>query len=345
MGFGKGKIGNDTQGTFKKRNTWSLKESDTENVYRVFPAMHSLAEQEKWAQYIVVHWGFSGVDANDPTKTRMRPFNCTEITDRNRNKICHCPQCDYYAERKAEHDAAEAGLVANGATKAAIEEALGPLKGYLKAFSPDKKFYLAVMNQAGEFGHLKIGYKAKKLLDAKLKELLAQKKINGLALEEGVWFNFKRSGKGRETQDVVDVVTTEVTALVNGEEMSVDQIKKAPITEDVANKALEAIEDLTTGGGFKLTVEQIQLLVDCDGDPESIDKIMGITQRAAVQAPAATVTKSEVKVKAVTKEKVKVAETVSETAPETETKAEVVTPKISNQDFLNKFKSKKSATA
>ena len=119
MGFGKGEIG-DNKTTFKKRNTWSLKESVTDNVYRIFPAMHSLAEQEKWSVYQVVHWGFLGVNFNDPTKTVPRPFNCTEITDRNRNKLCDCPQCTYYNQRKSEHDAAEAGMVAEIFARALI---------------------------------------------------------------------------------------------------------------------------------------------------------------------------------------------------------------------------------
>lgn len=352
MGFGTPKYGNNSE-TFKKRNVWGLKESDTENVYRILPPMHSLADSGKWAIYRIVHWGFHGTNPNDSTKTVHRPFNCVEEVDRFKNVITECAQCVDYASKKAECEAAEALMKSEGKTKDEIEETLGSLKAYVKAFAPDKKFYMNVMNAAGEFGFLKIGYKAKKLLDAKIAELREKKKIDPLALEQGVWFNFKRSGTGRETQDIVDVVMESFE--VEGE--TVEKIKRAPLSEDQINKALTDCDDLINAGGFKITPEQVEMLVASSGDPEDVDTVFNLPQRNS--KPAEKVEKRETVLKTTNKEpaapstkasknETKAQEPSSEVKnesnpePKSEVKSEPKT-KISNEEFLKKFRTKKSA--
>ncbi len=285
MGWGKPKYGSSTP----KGQTKGIKEGD--NIFRILPPMHSFAESGKWANYVTVHFGYSGVDSQDPSKKRTKPFRCIKVEDRRSNMVLEeCPECTLFdkttEQLKSRESEIRAELAAAGKSGTDLEEvlatALEPMRGWIKTHSPDRKHYLNVMSPDGkEFYHFKLSHRTKKQLDGVLKELSENEGIDGLDLSQGVLINIKRTGRFLAAQDVVTVVKEKV--VVDGRKL--EQIALRPLTDEEAQAALETCRDLAEVGGYVLTKEQITDLTECSGDPEEVDAIFNRNRKESSASP------------------------------------------------------------
>ncbi len=264
-GLGKAKYGNG--GTFAKNfrlQTPKNKDETTNNIYRIFPPIKSQAETGKWAMYWGIHFGYRGKDRQDPSKTKIRTFKCVEDKDFRTQMIRkECAECNLIAANKRLKEERTAQMKASGQTKEDIDTLLGPLDTWLRDHNVDRKWYINVVNDQGEFGTLAISHKAKKQLDAKLGEL-TQMGIDGIDPEQGVWFNFKRTGKGIEVQDTVEVVMDR-----QGLQMT---LKLAPLSEEQCRQGLAMLPDLLDVVTV-ISSEQIGMLVTGSGDPDEVDAV------------------------------------------------------------------------
>lgn len=276
MGWGKAKL---VTG-FTRCPEWTIKweKKPTDNIYRVMPPLHSLAESGKWLQYAAQHWGYSVPDAKNPIKSFKKTFACIQEKDREKVITQHCPECDLISLYTENAEAKEAKLKAEGVDPEQIKTMMAPVVMWLESHNRDSKFYLAAMNEAGEFGHLKIGFQNKNRLVEKIKALQEQEGIDAFDFDQGAWFNFKRISRNGLDDELI-VVQEMMEADVGGRKQNVKRTKLAPINESKANQALEEITDLAHVGGARLTFEQIKLLTECSGDPEDVQKIFGMTQR------------------------------------------------------------------
>ncbi len=274
-GFGKAKYSGGGFG-----NQWKPKEGD--NHIRVLPPMHTMAEDPQgWARYVGIHFGYCGNNAEEPTRPRVRPFKCIEKKQRNGMVEQECPACNEiegYVNQKKE---LEAKLIAAGKSEDQIKTELAPYTQWLKDHNVDRKHYMNVMIPTGEFGHFTISHKTKKALQEKMKEVAEKKNIDPTDIDEGVWFNIKRTGKMLQAVDTVEFVYSDVE--VGG--TTYQTIKKAPLSEVEQAKALAECKDLATVG-HELTFEQIEALVASGGDPDEVDKVFGGPAKAKA-APAA----------------------------------------------------------
>jgi hypothetical protein len=270
--------------------TWSLENGD--NVYRILPPMLSFAESGRWTNYVTVHYGYTGTDPKNPNG-KKKPFRCIEVKDRRSGMVLEeCPECTLFEERKQLLTEREAELRAqfkaekkpDQEIEELLEAALLSLRTWVKDHRPDRKHYLNVMDREGTFGQLKISHRTKKSLEAKIDELRAEG-TDPLALDQGVFFNIKRIGKGFTDPDVVEVVTQKVEVMVDGKKKLFPEVVMRPLTEQESEKALRECRDLADVGGFVLTREQIRELTECSGDPEEIDKIFARSRREASPRP------------------------------------------------------------
>ncbi len=162
-----------------------------------------------------------------------------------------------------------------------VAAGLEPIKLWLKAHNVDAKTYLAV-KKGDEFGQFKVPYRMYKAMRDKMAEIETSDEINALALDQGLLFNIIRSGDGFAVPDTFEIVQENV--MIDGKKYK--QYKLAPISDEEAAKALEEIEDLAKAGGMRLTFDQIQALVDCSGDPEEVDRIIGSNTGMKAEAKA-----------------------------------------------------------
>lgn len=266
-------------------------------TFRLFPPMKSFQATGAWFTYGRQHWGYRTTDSQDPNKTKPRTFMCIEEKDRVKDMITvSCPECrlieqktQFLLDREATESAGckARGILSEPEIEREIGHLLQPTRDWLKAHSLDKKYAYLVMDLAGEFGVLRLGYRAHKQL-VKLIDGLKAEGIDAFDFDTGVFFTVTRDGNGRETE--YTVVVTKEPVMIDGRKLM--DYKRAPLTDAQLEQAVNMLPDLgTLFANSKLSAEQIRLLVEGDGDPSEVDAIFGMTQRrerSPAPAPAPT---------------------------------------------------------
>lgn len=267
------------------------------NLYRIGPAFASLAPSGRWNVNIRQHYGYrSSGDDKNPSGF-IRTFLCPEEKDRKTEMVkVRCPECEDIAALREKVDLREQKLVAEDKSEAEIDTILGPQKKYLKEHNLDKKHLVLAKNQAGEWGVLWLPWKA---LEALLNLREKTKENDGfdiLSIKEGAWIDFMRNGEGfRNTSYACDLVY-ETTVLDNGKKAKTP--KQEALTEADFDLIESSCPDLSTVG-TKLTVEQIERLVESRGDTEVVDAIFNEARevkKGRKEASPAPVKKVEPKV-------------------------------------------------
>jgi hypothetical protein len=273
-GFGKPKYGN--QGFAKFFRLQAPKDGEVSTlIVRILPPIKSCAETGHWAKYHSVHYGYKGRDRKDQTKTRNRTFGCVEDRDGRTKIVRHeCDACKQIERKETAMAQAEAKARVDGRTEEEIKSLLEPYKLWLKDFNVDRKWYLNVMTEKEEAGPLLISHRLKKQLDTLIDELMKKEGIDPLDVDNGLFFEFKRQGKGRETVDSVKVATV---VSRNEAGKRVEEYKTSALSADLQKRLIDVCPDLNEVT-VKLTDDQISRLVQCGNDPDVVDKIFDGSQ-------------------------------------------------------------------
>lgn len=171
--------------SFTKKVYFSI-EKDQANVFRFLPPYGALATTNKIGHYWSIHFGFKG--SND----KMKPIPCIFKKDRDGIVTQACPLCD----KVTALGNALKTLKASGGNPAIVAE----LEAKLDKMNLDKAFYLNVVDASGKVGILQLRYKPFKALETEIKRLWNEEKVNAVSPGEGVMFDIRRTGMGRETQ-------------------------------------------------------------------------------------------------------------------------------------------------
>ena len=276
MGFAKPKYGNAS--SFAKSQ--SLKEGV--NDVRILPPMFSFETDGIWAAYHGTHFGFKGTNPRDPSKPSLRTFKCVEEKDWKTKMIKQdCPACNMIYDNEEKLKRAEAVAVAEKRSKDEIKEIVKPLTDWLHEYNVDRKWHLNVKFADGTYGQLRISHKTKKLLDALITRVRDSDGIDGIDAEQGVIFRFTRSGKGTETQDIVEVVEEAVRDAASGKVSRT--IKLAPLSEADYQQALKSCSDLKSCVR-EIPYQQIKMLAECSGDPAEVDEILALGSKSKTES-------------------------------------------------------------
>jgi len=185
--------------------THSLSDKEP-NVFRIAPPIKSLKEVGKWNVYDRLHYGYTVPNDQNPDKPRARPFRCIEKTNRATKMIEQdCPECSLLKAKNDEVDNVVAQHVAKGKTPAEAEEFVAGARKILREHNLDKKYYLLAKNLAGEWGTLKLGYRAFTALQDERMKYMKENGQDPLDARTGVWFEFTRQGKGLDTRYSVKI--------------------------------------------------------------------------------------------------------------------------------------------
>lgn len=290
-GIGKPKYGNNSNFA-KFINLKEPKEGESDIIeFRVLGPIKSCQESGQWAKYHSIHYGFKGRDRKDQTKTRNRTFECVQDRDARSKIVKHeCDGCNHIARKTAERDQREAKARVDGKTEDEIKTLLEPYNNWLRQFNVDRKWYINGLTNKDEAAVLKISHRLKKQLDQVIKDLMEKEGIDPLDPDAGVFFEFKRVGRGRDTLDTVSVAKV-VTRTPEGKRS--ETYKEAPLTAEQQKRLVDSCPDLnevTT----KLTDDQISRLVQCGNDPDVVDAIFdGSQPRVNPESKRAAETKPE----------------------------------------------------
>jgi len=286
--FGKPKYGS----SFISWKNFYLEDGD--NVFRLAPAVKSLAQKGIWAKYYKVHWGYSVADPENPDRSFSRPFECTyEENWRTKMVEQECAECDLTQSKRDEMERDKEAARKAGKSEEDAEASTGATLTWLKQHSLDKKWYVLAKNTDGKWGVLYLPHKAKQDLDAVINDLQKENGIDPLDPEHGVWFNFTRSGKGINTTYKVKVIKQRE----NIQGRSYETIKEAPLTvEDIKAIDTELPDLATVNDNKRITSEQVEQIVKSSGDPAVIASIFNSTFKSPTTSEAS---KTETVVKAV----------------------------------------------
>lgn len=287
-GFGKVDLTNSGGGA-KYLKELRPKENETIS-FRLIPPVKSGVETGRYAEWIALHRGFQGVNRTSPDKPSYRSFVCIQDRDfRTKEILVRCPMCDLIAQREADLEQLDSQLKAEGVAKGSDtwKERRKPLTQWIKDFYVDRKFYLNAMERdSRELVLLALtGTTFRKLREEVLKPV-ADGGVDPFDPDGGVWLKISRTGNFQNTVDRIEVVKERVQ-LPDGS--IAEKNVPAPMTPEEQRKALEECKDLPTHG-FRISSEQISKLTTCSGDPEEVDRILGIIREGS-PSPSATTTK------------------------------------------------------
>jgi len=280
--FDSSKIGQ----TFKRTKFNSVK-ADQSNIFRVLPPFGKLGPQNKIAQYWAVHYGFAYSKRNN----KSIPITCSKVTKYENNKPVvtqRCPLCD---KVEAMENAIKA-LAINADNQAAALT----LAEKLKSMNLDKKYYLNVLTRENTVEVLKVGIKHFKALESELKRLRDELGRNAAGITGGLFLDFRKSGKGRDTVFTVtpftmvqrDPNTGELTSKYMSSDLTTDTLTTIERDAKELTDLFRAfsVEDLTLiSKGDEATIQRLfSAPVQDEAEDESGDEgtAESVSQSAAI---------------------------------------------------------------
>ena len=247
---------------FTKKKINGIKEN-VSNVYRVLPPYGKLRDKNRISFYWKLHYGFVQSKSG-----KSIPIACIEES-KTENKVKtitkRCPLCDRIA---AMQNALEALKLRQDGQAAAL--ALSKqLEGMLNYGKPTANHhYLNVLTREGSIELLKIGHKQMKALESALDDIKDQLKLLAVSPDQGLYLDFRRSGKGGDaTQKVVPYMITDRDPATGNLVPRYVESKLGP--QDI-ERVLKEVSELTEL--YRLFTAE-ELLLVAKGDQETIKRL------------------------------------------------------------------------
>jgi hypothetical protein len=251
-----------------KKKYFKLKNGD--NFYRILPPCGSLADRGEWTKFYEVHFGYKG-SPNEQGNAPYRPFLCTKRTNKFKQVTQSCAECAKIEEVKAQLETLKENLKKDKKKSSEEVKAMtAPLTDFLMQHNLDRKFHLNVKTEDGSIGCLKIPYTAYKDLQETIANVRKKYSVDPLAPDQGVWFNFKRSGE--VFYDINYKVEVKMEMVDSPGLGRVEVLKLAKLTDDdIARMESEAFD---MGEMYKrISVEEVESIVNSGGDPLVVDSV------------------------------------------------------------------------
>lgn len=202
------------------KNYFSFKKDQNMFILRILPPLGNLAKLGKWHIYHRVEFGYSGTDG------KMRPFLSPRVVNYNKmvevESEAHLRREKLKAQQKA---AKEAGNIQ-------LEETVTKM---LEKYNQDAKHYMNAVDLNGNVGLFKIGQRGFEALKNEISRLRSEG-VDPIGIDNGRFFVFARSGRGRDTLYTVKEYKQKVEIEQNGERFTVDKPFPHKLTGDIIAK-------------------------------------------------------------------------------------------------------------
>lgn len=243
---------------------WKI-DSEGSHIYRILPPFGGLSSKGEFSKYEALHWGFA------LSTGKKRAFKCIRRKNSKTKMIeVECPMCSEYDKRQAAFDSKKKDLENNKVSPTEAKQVLSKDQEWLQRYNCQRGHFLNVMRPDGQIGRLFIKIKAKQALDITIKELRGEG-YSPAGIANGVWLDFIRIGMGRN-DTTYQVRAAEETMEVNGRKMK--SIKTSALSAEVLERMKTEAWDLSNY--YKdLSFNEIQMLVQSDGDPKIVDSVFG----------------------------------------------------------------------
>lgn len=211
-------------GGVSKFKTEKIKEGVS--YFRILPP-YGLNHGRTLSHKYMVHWGFIG------TNGKERSYTCSRPTEG------FCPVCQKVWDSDEEKKRAE---------QAGDESRVKELESFIMQFRARKFFIYNAVALSGQIVKLELPSTAHEALGKKITELVkptapGAKGFDPTNIDTGVWFEFKREGKGLMTRYSVDL--RRIWVDVNGEQLS--KIDRSPLSSvGIPEDVIQQIKDQVT---------------------------------------------------------------------------------------------------
>lgn len=216
MKLGKPKHEQNTKNYFafrKDQNTFTL---------RILPPMGELAESGKWSVYHRVEFGHTGTDG------RMKPFLSPRVVNYDGMVEVESQSHVRREQLKTKMEAAKAS------GDLATQEECNTL---LRKYNQDAKHYMNAVDLQGNVGLFKIGHRGYQALKAEIDRIRKTDGVEPVGIENGRFFVFSRSGKGRDTVYTVQEYKQKQEMIgPNGDKIVADVTFNHSVDEKLLNK-------------------------------------------------------------------------------------------------------------
>lgn len=305
------KIGKSKFGGRQQRKDFKLKDGD--QAYRICPPVGSLADSGRWSMFHSVHWGYKTSDG------KQKPFISPEVKNR-KNGMTEVPDAakDRIVQLSAEYEKAK--KTGNKVAFEALNELVGPTGMY----NLDNNHYMNVIDAQGNVGVLKLRHKAKLALELEMGKLNARG-VDPTSVDDGRFFVFSRTGKGRDTtfsvrvmkekinvpgvgeveKEIVHSLDDDLLSRLSNEGAELDKLFKRFTSEEVAQIVEssnlktgvapyldqfygKSTQNAATSGYVTTTIENAPTISDLGELVKDVTPV--ITGKASVTNPAATST-------------------------------------------------------
>lgn len=165
------------------KNYFAFKKDQNTFILRVLPPMGELADAGKWSAYHRVEFGYKTSDG------KLKPFLSPRVVNFN-----GMVEVESEAHKRRELLKSQAEQ-AKAAGNTVLEQ---QCKEKLRQYNQDAKHYMNVVDLQGNVGLFKIGHRGFQALKAEIDRLRSEG-VDPVGIENGRYFVFNRSGRGKDT--------------------------------------------------------------------------------------------------------------------------------------------------
>jgi hypothetical protein len=191
----------------KTKNYFAFKKDANTFILRILPPMGSLADAGKWSVFHRVEYGYTDLDG------KLKPFLSPRVVN---YKGMVEVESESHKRReliKSQYEAAKK------AGNKSLEE---QTKKMLEKYNQDAKHYMNVVDLQGNVGLFKIGHRGFMSLKDKI-DKLRNEGVDPVGIDNGRFFVFSRSGKGRDTLYTVEEYKQKTEIEQGGQKFVVDK--------------------------------------------------------------------------------------------------------------------------
>lgn len=223
--------------SLKTRREWKRhKVKDGHNVFRILPPFGEASNGYPYRKWQII-WGLI-----DPASGRPRPFASSMTSEKK------CPVSEYVQNLKKKAENLKSQLQAAGVSEEDQKTRLGALNKLISDLNPKTVYIYNAADRSGEVGLLEVKSTAQKKLKAEMAQYIQDynqdpTSLNSEDTDSGVWFDFIRSGMGRDTEYDVKKVAIKTKNPTTGKVTFEDD--RSPLPDAVVENYDNLAYDLT----------------------------------------------------------------------------------------------------
>lgn len=239
------------------KNYFAFRKDQNTFILRVLPPMGELADSGKWSVFHRVEFGYKTTDG------KLKPFLSPRVV--NFNGMVEVESEAHKRREQLKTQGDQAKKTGDTATEQRC-------KTLLMQYNQDAKHYMNVVDLQGNVGLFKIGHRGFQALKAEIDRLRSEG-VDPIGVENGRYFVFNRSGRGKDTlYTVSEYKQKQQMTGPDGQQMVVDAPFPHSLNDAILNKLETDAFELSKVYPSVTPEEEYRIVHE---GPTAVDQILG----------------------------------------------------------------------